>query len=471
MVNHCFQVLEKLYRARWVPEDGVGCIIISRTRELADQTFDELKIVGKHHAFSAGLLIGGRKDVATKKQHADELYILIRTAGRLLQHMDETVNFECSQLQILVLDETDRILDKRFKMSLNNIISQLPKDRQTLLFSATQTKSVQDLARLSLKDPEYLGVHEEAERATPDRLEQIAMIVPLEQKLDMLWSFIKTHLNCKILVFLLSREEYHHIYGEFPFAYLREDGSGSRNAFLPGILVNGVAILCVWVCSFRDLGQGKLLFHSPLALEVLNRMLVGASHPGFGNEDLELSIKVMFLGTGGSCLLMKRTSSLIPLAGLLGRIKPWRPIEVGYCVPYMHPSSSTLVVYNLADMRVVRFVFEAFKKLPLGIPIKCLHGRMKQEKRMAIYSQFCEQRSVLFSTDVASRGFDFNKAVDWVVQVDCPEDVAGYTYRVGRTARYQSGGRSVLFLMPSEIEMLEKLKAAKVPIKNVNGAF
>ncbi|KAK6946948.1 protein of unknown function DUF4217 [Dillenia turbinata] len=315
-------VLEKLYRARWGPEDGVGCIIISPTRELADQIFNELKIVGKHHTFSAGLLIGGRKDVDTEKQYVNELNILICTVGRLLQHMDETVNFECSQLQILVLDETDQILNKPFKGSLNNIISQLPNERQTLLFSATQTMSVQDLARLSLKDPEYLGVHEEAERATPDRLEQIAMIVPLDQKLDMLRSFIKTHLNCKILVFLSTCNQ-------------------------------------------------------------------------------------------------------------------------------------------------ARFVFEAFKKLPLGIPIKRLHGGMKQEKRMAIYSQFCEQRSVLFSTDVASRGLDFNKTVDWVVQVDCPDDVAGYIHRVGRTARYQSGGKAVLFLMPSEIEMLEKLKAAKVPIMTV----
>lgn len=64
----------------------------------------------------------------------------------------------------------------------------------------------------------------------------------------------------------------------------------------------------------------------------------------------------------------------------------------------------------------VKFVFEIFKKLRPGIPLKCLHGRMKQEVRLAIYSQFCEKRSVLFSTDVASRGLDF-PSVDWVVQV------------------------------------------------------
>lgn len=313
-------VLEMLYRLRWGPEDGVGSIIISPTRELASQLFEVLKSVGKHHGFSAGLLIGGRKDVDMEKEHVNELNILVCTPGRLLQHMDETPNFDCSQLQVLVLDEADRILDVGFKKAINAIVSQLPKHRQTLLFSATQTKSVQDLARLSLKDPEYISVHEEDVTATPSRLHQTAMIVPLDQKLDMLWSFVKAHLNSRILVFLSSCKQ-------------------------------------------------------------------------------------------------------------------------------------------------VKFVFEAFKKLRPGIPLKCLHGRMKQERRMGIYSQFCEKRSILFSTDVASRGLDFNKAVDWVVQVDCPEDVAAYIHRVGRTARYLSAGRSVLFLMPTEMKMLEKLQEKKIPIQ------
>lgn len=108
------------------------------------------------------------------------------------------------QWQVLVLDEADRILDVGFKKTLNAIVSQLPKRRQTFLFSATQTKSVQDLARLSLKDPEYLSVHAESVTATPNSLQQTAMVVPLEQKLDMLWSFMKAHLNSKILVFLSS---------------------------------------------------------------------------------------------------------------------------------------------------------------------------------------------------------------------------------------------------------------------------
>ncbi|MQL83358.1 hypothetical protein Taro_015822, partial [Colocasia esculenta] len=314
-------VIEKLFRLRWGVYDGVGSIIISPTKELAGQLFQELQTLGKNHNLSAGLLIGGRKDVDTEKERVNSMNILVCTPGRLLQHMDETPYFDCSQLQVLVLDEADRILDAGFRKELDAIVSQLPKKRQTLLFSATQTKSVKDLARLSLKDPEYISVHAECETATPEHLNQVAMEVPLEQKLNMLWSFIKAHLNSKMLVFLSSCKQ-------------------------------------------------------------------------------------------------------------------------------------------------VKFAYEVFRKLRPGIPLLCLHGRMKQDVRMAIYAQFCEKRSCLFSTDVASRGLDF-PAVDWVIQVDCPEDIAAYIHRVGRTARFTSKGKAVLFLSPSEKEMITKLQNAepKIPIQ------
>jgi hypothetical protein len=94
------QVIEKLYRLRWGAMDGIGAVIISPTRELAMQIFDELRKVGKHHSLSGGLLIGGRKGVETEKETVAGLNILVCTPGRLLQHMDETPNFDCSQLQV-----------------------------------------------------------------------------------------------------------------------------------------------------------------------------------------------------------------------------------------------------------------------------------------------------------------------------------------------------------------------------------
>lgn len=124
-----------------------------------------------------------------------------------------------------MLDEADRILDLGFKRTLNAIMAHLPKSRQTLLFSATQTKSIKDLARLSLKDPISLSAsatkvkdgaegaedgaegEEGDERAlwvTPKGLEQHYAVVELHRKLDVLFSFIKTHLKSKIIVFMSS---------------------------------------------------------------------------------------------------------------------------------------------------------------------------------------------------------------------------------------------------------------------------
>ena len=105
---------------------------------------------------------------------------------------------------ILVLDEADRILDLGFKQQLDDIISYLPTTRQTLLFSATQTKSIKDLARLSLNRPEYIAVHAEHQEVTPTQLKQNYIICPIQKKLDILFSFLKSHLKSKLIVFLSS---------------------------------------------------------------------------------------------------------------------------------------------------------------------------------------------------------------------------------------------------------------------------
>lgn len=94
-----------------------------------------------------------------------------------------------------------------------------------------------------------------------------------------------------------------------------------------------------------------------------------------------------------------------------------------------------------------------------------LHGRQKQDKRTAIFFTFTEKRqAVLFTTNVAARGLDFPK-VDWVISMDCPEDVENYIHRVGRTARYNAGGFSLLMLLPSEVKFAEKVAAKGIELK------
>ncbi|XP_008827938.1 probable ATP-dependent RNA helicase DDX10 [Nannospalax galili] len=207
-------VLEALYRLQWTSTDGLGVLIISPTRELAYQTFEVLRKVGKNHDFSAGLIIGG-KDLKHEAERINNISILVCTPGRLLQHMDETICFHATNLQMLVLDEADRILDMGFADTMNAIIENLPKKRQTLLFSATQTKSVKDLARLSLKNPEYVWVHEKAKYSTPATLEQNYIVCELHQKISVLFSFLRSHLKKKSIVFFSSCKEVQYLYRVF----------------------------------------------------------------------------------------------------------------------------------------------------------------------------------------------------------------------------------------------------------------
>ncbi|KAJ8920504.1 hypothetical protein NQ315_005373 [Exocentrus adspersus] len=207
-------ILEKLYCKQWTKLDGLGALVITPTRELAYQIFETLRKMGEHHDFSAGLIIGG-KDLKFERNRMDQCNIIICTPGRLLQHMDENPLLDCVNMQMLVLDEADRCLDMGFEQTMNAIIANLPPKRQTLLFSATQTRSVKDLARLSLKDPSYISVHEHSEFSTPKELSQSYVICELQDKVSILWSFLRNHTNKKIIVFFASCKQVKYIYEIF----------------------------------------------------------------------------------------------------------------------------------------------------------------------------------------------------------------------------------------------------------------
>ena len=143
-------VVEALFRARWSTTDGLGALIISPTRELTMQIFEVIKVVCSHHfSITAGYVTGGKR-VADEAKFIKGLNILVATPGRLLQHLEQTPGFDAGSLQVLVLDEADRLLDMGFEEQLNSIVEYLPAERQTLLFSATQTKSVRAVAAVAM---------------------------------------------------------------------------------------------------------------------------------------------------------------------------------------------------------------------------------------------------------------------------------------------------------------------------------
>jgi len=194
-------LLECLLKKQWTKHCGLGALVITPTRELAYQTFEVVNAIGGHHSFSVALLIGGN-DVEFEKKRLAAVNIIICTPGRLLQHMDENEHFTCDQLQMLVIDESDRILDMGFRAQVDAIIENLPVERQTLLLSATQTRRVDDLARVSLSDPLFISLDKKTREITPKQLEQSYFTCEEEEKIDALWSFIQNHLHKKTLIFV-----------------------------------------------------------------------------------------------------------------------------------------------------------------------------------------------------------------------------------------------------------------------------
>uniref|UniRef100_A0A4W5NMI3 ATP-dependent RNA helicase n=1 Tax=Hucho hucho TaxID=62062 RepID=A0A4W5NMI3_9TELE len=197
--------IELIYKLKFMPRNGTGVVILSPTRELAMQTYGVMKELMTHHVHTFGLIMGGSNRTAEAQRLANGVNILVATPGRLLDHLQNTAGFMYKNLQCLIIDEADRILEVGFEEELKQIIKLLPKRRQTMLFSATQTRKVEDLARISLKkEPLYVGVDDNKDNATVDGLEQGYVVCPSEKRFMLLFTFLKKNRKKKLMVFFSS---------------------------------------------------------------------------------------------------------------------------------------------------------------------------------------------------------------------------------------------------------------------------
>ncbi|XP_064457975.1 ATP-dependent RNA helicase DDX55-like [Ornithodoros turicata] len=206
-------VLEILQRREEpLAKSGVGAIIISPTRELATQIYNVLQhFLEFMPQFSAQLITGGyspMRDIETFKKNGGN--IIVATPGRIVdifERRDEQFTFSAytKSLEVLILDEADRLLDMGFEKSINTLLSYLPKQRRTGLFSATQTKEVEDLIRAGLRNPVCITVKEKpasgSMQRTPALLSNYYMVCEPDEKLKVLVSFLRSRSEAKHLVF------------------------------------------------------------------------------------------------------------------------------------------------------------------------------------------------------------------------------------------------------------------------------
>ncbi|KAI8632967.1 ATP-dependent RNA helicase HAS1 [Xylariaceae sp. FL1651] len=196
--------VETLSSLRFRPRNGTGVIIVSPTRELALQIFGVAKELMEHHSQTYGIVMGGANRRAEVEKLSKGINLLVATPGRLLDHLQNTP-FVFKNLKALVIDEADKILEVGFEDEMRQIVKILPNERQTMLFSATQTNKVEDLARISLRPgPLHINVDQDKDTSTVAGLEQGYIICDSDKRFLLLFSFLKKSQKKKVVVFCAS---------------------------------------------------------------------------------------------------------------------------------------------------------------------------------------------------------------------------------------------------------------------------
>ena len=178
------------------------CLILTPTRELAAQVEESVQTYGKHLPLTSMVMFGGvaiNPQITRLKKRID---ILVATPGRLLDHNTQGT-IDLSGVEILVLDEADRMLDMGFIRDIKKILALLPKKRQNLLFSATFSDEIKALADGLLHNPGFVEV---ARRNTASELvQQSVHLCPQKQKRELLAFLIKKHQWFQVLVFTRTK--------------------------------------------------------------------------------------------------------------------------------------------------------------------------------------------------------------------------------------------------------------------------
>ncbi|MBI3488373.1 MAG: DEAD/DEAH box helicase [Acidobacteria bacterium] len=180
----------------------IRALILTPTRELAMQVEESVRTYGKHIPLRSSTIFGGVNINPQTKALRAGVEILVATPGRLLDHHQQG-NLNFSQLEILVLDEADRMLDMGFIRDIQKIIALLPKSRQTLLFSATFTDEIKQLAAQFLKTPASVQIT--PQNTAAELVRQVVHPVDRERKRALLTHLIQTRNLEQVLVFTRTK--------------------------------------------------------------------------------------------------------------------------------------------------------------------------------------------------------------------------------------------------------------------------
>ncbi len=188
-------IIEKISRG-----NGIQALILTPTRELAEQVAKSLRAFSRHTGLQVTEIFGG-VSIEPQIRNLRRADVVVGTPGRILDHINRrTINF--SNVKILVLDEADRMLEMGFIEDVTSIINTCPKERQTLLFSATISKDIERIAKNYMKSPVYIAVEPFVD---PKKLAQSFFDVPSNLKFSLLVYLLKQERPGLVMVFCNTR--------------------------------------------------------------------------------------------------------------------------------------------------------------------------------------------------------------------------------------------------------------------------
>jgi ATP-dependent RNA helicase RhlE len=196
------KLTDKVVRRSPTGKIPIRALILTPTRELAAQVEESVQMYGRHLPLTSMVIFGGVNINPQINRLRGGVEILVATPGRLLDHVQQG-RLDLSQVEILVLDEADRMLDMGFIRDIRRILSLLPKNRQNLLFSATFSDEIKSFANTLLDQPVMVQVA--SQNATSDLVTQKVLPVDRDRKRDLLTHLIKTHNWYQVLVFTRTK--------------------------------------------------------------------------------------------------------------------------------------------------------------------------------------------------------------------------------------------------------------------------
>jgi len=182
------------------PNRGLQVLILTPTRELAEQVGNVFARFSEYRKLKVAIVYGG-VNINHQIRDLRDSEIVVGTPGRIIDHMERgTINF--SELKVLVLDEADRMLDMGFIHDVEKIIKNCPRERQTLLFSATISADIEHITARHMRNPVTISVESYVD---PSKLEQIYYDVPKNLKFSLLVHLLKRESHKLVMVFCNTR--------------------------------------------------------------------------------------------------------------------------------------------------------------------------------------------------------------------------------------------------------------------------